>query len=223
MIAVAALLFTGSRGGLLALLSEAVLLLTAILARTRGRRRAMLAGAAGLLLVAAAGFLLYFAPSELAAKLASVVHFTDAAVSGDRPWVAHDTLRIFAAHPFSGTGLGTFEVVYPQFQSFPSDKSWPYAHNDYVQLLAETGTLGGLLALASLLAFARRVWQEEKRRSSDTAPSWISIGAAIGCCGLLVHSLFDFNLHIPANAAWFALCAAIAISADRRRTYVQTD
>jgi len=39
---------------------------------------------------------------------------------------------------------------------------------------------------------------------------WIRLGAAIGCCGLLLHSFFDFNLHIPANAAWFATLAALA-------------
>ena len=39
---------------------------------------------------------------------------------------------------------------------------------------------------------------------------WLQLGAAIGCCGLLFHSFFDFNLHIPANALWFAACAALA-------------
>jgi O-antigen ligase len=39
---------------------------------------------------------------------------------------------------------------------------------------------------------------------------WIRLGAALGCCGMLVHSFFDFNLHIPANAAWFAVLAGIA-------------
>jgi hypothetical protein len=38
----------------------------------------------------------------------------------------------------------------------------------------------------------------------------MQLGAALGCCGLLVHSLVDFNLHIPANAAWFAFCAGLA-------------
>ncbi len=36
----------------------------------------------------------------------------------------------------------------------------------------------------------------------------IQLVAALGCCGLLVHGVFDFNLHVPANAAWFAVCAA---------------
>jgi hypothetical protein len=38
----------------------------------------------------------------------------------------------------------------------------------------------------------------------------LQIGAAVGCCGLLVHSFIGFNLHIPAKATWFAVCAAIA-------------
>jgi hypothetical protein len=47
----------------------------------------------------------------------------------------------------------------------------------------------------------------------------MQFAAAVGCCGLLVHSLADFNLHMPANAAWFAACAAIATgSCDRRGT-----
>ncbi len=45
---------------------------------------------------------------------------------------------------------------------------------------------------------------------------WVRLGAFLGCCGLLVHSLFDFNLHIPANAVWFAACAAIALFPARK-------
>src|ERR1019366_8084623 len=41
---------------------------------------------------------------------------------------------------------------------------------------------------------------------------WIAMYAAVGCCGLLVHSSFNFNLHIPANAAWFAVLSGMAIT-----------
>jgi hypothetical protein len=44
---------------------------------------------------------------------------------------------------------------------------------------------------------------------------WIRVRAAIGCGGTRVHSLVDFNLHIMANAAWFAALAGIASSDDR--------
>lgn len=209
VVAVAALLFTGSRGGLLALLGETLLLMVLISVETRGPRRAMLVSAVSVLLLAAVAFLLFFAPPELTAKLGSVMHFTDTVVMGERPKVARDSLRMFAAHPVTGSGLGTFEVVYPQFQSFASDKSWPYAHNDYAQLLAETGVIGGALALAALLLFLLCTLRARDPRESAIS-SWMQVGATVGCCGLLIHSFFDFNLHIPANAAWFAACAGLA-------------
>ena len=69
--------------------------------------------------------------------------------------------------------------------------------------------LGGVLILAALVLFIhitfRNLVVQLKRE-----PGWIQLGAAIACCGLLIHSFVDFNLHIPANAAWFAFCAGLA-------------
>jgi len=210
LIAVAALLFAGSRGGLLALIAELLVLIVIIMVRTRERRRVgLLCGAAGLFLGAVA-FLLLLAPSELPARLATVIRFRDTAVTGDRPKVARDTLRIFRDHLARGTGLGTFEAVYPQYQSFVTDKTWNYAHNEYAQLLAETGAVGGILGLLSLIIFLREAFWSRLRSGLSGTEAWIQLGAALGCCGILVHSFVDFNLHIPANAAWFSACAALA-------------
>ena len=46
--------------------------------------------------------------------------------------------------------------------------------------------------------------------------TFLRLAAAVGCCGVLVHSFLDFNLHIPANAAWFAVCAALATSSRQK-------
>jgi len=63
-----------------------------------------------------------------------------------------------------------------------------------------------LAGLVLFLGVAFRNLGERLRHESG----WMQLGAALGCCGLLVHSLVDFNLHIPANAAWFAFCAGLA-------------
>ena len=113
--------------------------------------------------------------------------------------------------PVLGVGSGDFETAYPRYQSFPTDYWIDHAHNDYVEALAETGLVGALLILAALALFFRLAFQDR----DDSFPSqdnWIRLGAAVGCCGVLVHSLWDFNLHIPANAAWFAVLAGIATS-----------
>ncbi len=213
LIAVASLLFSGSRGGLLGLLSELSLFLVISVFPVRKRPRIGLAwGTVGLALAALA-FLLLLAPSELPARLASIARFRDASVSGDRPKVTRDTLRIFHDHLATGIGLGTFEAVYPQYQSFVTPKSWTFAHNDYAQFLAETGIVGGLLALCGLLIFLYEGFWVGFRSGYSETPAWIQLGAFLGCCGLLVHSFADFNLHIPANADWFSACAGLAVLA----------
>ena len=210
LIAAASLLFAGSRGGLLSLITELLVLIVIIIARTRNRKRVgLLCGAAGLFLAAVA-FLLFLAPSELPARLATVTRFRDTEVTGNRPKVARDTLRMFRDHLAAGTGLGTFEAVYPQYQSFVSDKTWTYAHNDYAQFLAETGLPGGLMALLGLIIFVHEAFWIRLRSNLTGSRSWLQLGASLGCCGVLVHSSVDFNLHIPANAAWFSTCAALA-------------
>jgi hypothetical protein len=72
--------------------------------------------------------------------------------------------------------------------------------------------VGALLILSALALFLRLAFRDWGRPFRSHA-GWIRTGTAIGCCGMLVHSLGDFNLHIPANAAWFAVLAGIATTA----------
>ena len=133
---------------------------------------------------------------------------------GERLVASRDSLRILRDHPWLGAGLGSFETVFHRYQGFPGDLTWDHAHNDYAEALAETGIAGGALILFALGLFFWLAFGNLRERLKHRA-GWIQFGAALGCCGLLVHSLADFNLHIPANAAWFAACAAIATSPPR--------
>ena len=84
-----------------------------------------------------------------------------------------------------------------------------HAHNDFAELLAETGVVGMGLALIGVAVFLPTAFHKANAKVDDLG-GCIRLGAAVGCCGLLVHSLSDFNLHVPANAAWFVACAAIS-------------
>jgi O-antigen ligase len=230
LIPVASLLLSGSRGGFIALAVE--VLLAAILVGWRGaqrtRRRAAAAGA--LAMMAAALLFFWMAPPSLVERLETIADTPHAAdvQSESRLAVSRDALRIFRDHPWTGAGLGSFETAFPQYQSFPSDLTWDHAHNDYAEALAETGIAGGALILAALGLFfwlvakgacsrLRYVVSDSGRHGSvGSVADIMSCGAAIGCCGLFVHSLVDFNLHMPANAAWFAVCVAIATAGSAR-------
>jgi O-antigen ligase len=211
LVPIASLLLSGSRGGFIALVVE--VLLAAVLIFLGGPRRARKAAASvgGLAIIAAVLLFFWMAPRQTAERLATMAdatHSPEVALA-DRLAPAKDSLRIFRDHPWLGAGLGSFETVFPRYQSFPSDLVWDHAHNDYAEALAETGIVGGALILFSLGLFFRLAFTNLRERLWHRV-GWLQIGAAVGCCGLLVHSFIDFNLHIPANAAWFAVCAAIA-------------
>ena len=118
------------------------------------------------------------------------------------------TLEIGKDYPLTGTGLGTFEFVYPGYKQEKSGKEIDYAHNDWAQLFAETGWVGFCIILAGLVTFlVLCIIQWRKRHDS------FSIGVGLGGMGALmaisVHSLSDFNLHMPANDLTLALIIAI--------------
>jgi O-antigen ligase len=211
-LALASLLLSGSRAGLLALSAE-ILIATIALRRAGARTtdRPRLAMAATITLFAGVMLFAYVDPGWVAKKLGSVAHVNSAWANwaGDRKSMTLDSLRMCRDHPLLGVGLGDFETAYPRYQSFPSDLWIDHAHNDYAEAVAETGLVGALLILSALALFLRlafRDWGDPFRSQAG----WIRLGAALGCCGMLVHSFLDFNLHIPANAAWFAVLAGIA-------------
>lgn len=205
----ASVLLSGSRGGMVSLLAEALMLGAILGARSAlpSWRRVGIAAPLGLLTAALLFF--WFDPGEMAGRLATVVKFTRPADIGmaERQAVALDSLRILRQRPWAGSGLGSFEVAYPEHQSFISNFVWDHAHNDYAEALVESGLVGGALIVWALVLFFRLSFQSLVERVRHETGK-LQLGAALGCAGLLVHSTFDFNLHIPANAAWFVVCAA---------------
>lgn len=125
--------------------------------------------------------------------------------------IIKDTWRIFLRYPWSGAGLGTLEVVYPRYERVYDGKVVNHAHNDYVEVLAESGVPG---ALCCLFVIVLLFWSglRNLRDTRHTLDLAIRLGALVACAGLLVHSLVDFNLHIPSNALLFLLESAVASS-----------
>ena len=115
--------------------------------------------------------------------------------------------RAFFAAPIFGSGLGTWGFVQPTYgRGVPTVF---YAHNDYAQILVETGLIGGVVMgglIAVLLAGFVRTWKAPRSERMLAAGAWASL-AAIG-----LHSFVDFNMHIPANALLTCLVAGIALS-----------
>ena len=129
-----------------------------------------------------------------------------ALLSDGRTVAGRVAFRMFAASPLLGGGLGTFGELFPRF--LRGDALLAYAHNDYAQWLAETGLVGAGIASAI-------VWQLLKGfigffKADDHRDRALLAGPWAGLAALSVHSFFDWNLHIPANALLACIVAGLA-------------
>jgi O-antigen ligase len=107
--------------------------------------------------------------------------------------------------------LGSFPVVYPRFRSFYTNFFVNEAHNDWLQLLSEMGLLGFGTAVWFLIVVYRTALKKIGNWSSSVTGA-VTLAATLGLTGILVHSFFDFNLQIPANAALFYVFCTLAVA-----------
>jgi O-antigen ligase len=147
---------------------------------------------------------------ELTTRVSSISTEARAEISGGmRLSIDRDALQMFRSKPVFGWGLGTFPVVYPQFRSFYTNFFVNEAHNDYLQLLSEMGLLGFAVMLWFLVVLYRHAASKIGDWMSDVSGA-ATLACTLGFTGILVHSLFDFNLQVPANAALFYVLCTIA-------------
>lgn len=139
--------------------------------------------------------------------------------------LAVSSANLIPESPFLGHGFGTFQYVYPEaqgqyFQDNPRSALAPTplrtqrAHNEYLQLLVETGLAGlglGLLALIFYLKNGLRVMQR------TLMPHHIAIqaGVFVSILGLLLHCTVDFPLRVPPIALVLVLLLAIWGAGER--------
>lgn len=123
-----------------------------------------------------------------------------------------DTTDIIGHYPLTGSGAGTFSNVYPLHRTIISDNFLTHAHNDYLELLAETGIIGFTLISAFLLSLFYKTYTVFSKRR-DAFSIYLYMGCITGMISILFHSVVDFNLRIGANGLWFFFLAGIAVSA----------
>jgi O-antigen ligase len=117
--------------------------------------------------------------------------------------------RILRSHPLMGSGIGTLVVAYPQYDHVYDGKAVLHVHDDYMELLAEGGLVGGLCGLAFLILLYREARKGFVSQQGHFSRA-LHAGAIVAISGLLLHSFVDFNLHIPANALLFLLNVQLA-------------
>src|SRR5256884_7762018 len=122
-----------------------------------------------------------------------------------------DTLGLIRHHPLLGTGLGSFSVVYPSVQTVFLTHLVEHAHCDYLEVASELGLPGAILAFGSIFSVLAQTGRQY-RKAEESFDRAVSLGCIGSIVAILVHSLADFNLYIPANALAFTVILALAES-----------
>jgi O-antigen ligase len=207
---------SGSRGGMLAFIAQMIVLAVLLLRkRQSGWKQPLMLGG---FLVMVVLFLIWMGGAELTQRLASIhAEAREEMNGGFRLTIDRDCLRMFMKRPILGWGLGTFPIAYPGFRSFYTNFFVNQAHNDYLQLLVETGLVGFSIAVWFLVVVFRQA-AGKLQNWTETASGSLTVVAILGCVGILVHSFLDFNLQIPANAALFYVLCGMAAAAPLKES-----
>ena len=213
IVPIGALLFSASRGGIISFGVQLAALTVWLLLKRRAGKRHLLAAVA--VLGSAALMVAWLGVGQVLERFSSLQ--TLETTESKRAAMREGAWRIFLDHPLAGTGLGTLQSVFPAYETLYDGKVVNHAHNDYLEALAETGVLGELCCawFLAILFYEplRRLW-----RGSGSFAEALHLAGLLGCLGILVHSLVDFNLHIPGNALLFFLMAHLATTQIQQST-----
>jgi O-antigen ligase len=207
LVMAAGLVVTFSRGGWAAAV-VGLLALLGILAGHRNHRW----GALALLVILLGGGSFFFA-HYLSKSASYMTHIKSPDTGGIRDidvrlglWSAGE--KMWLDNFWWGVGPGHFDYRFRQYRPENVQTRPDRAHNDYLNLLDDWGTTGGISVLAGMTFFITglaRTWRHVRRAENHFGSGQSNrfafyLGAAAGLLALAVHSFMDFNLHIPANA-----------------------
>jgi O-antigen ligase len=204
LVIFAGIAVTISRGAWLAI-GVALLVLFGVLVRQHGQRLASV-----LFLALLLGGGVYFVKNlSLLQQRINITYgqFTEEKPEASRLGLWRPAVEMWQDHRWWGVGPGHFDQRFRAYRPDDIQMRPLYAHNDYLNTLADWGVAGMTLigaALALLFYGAVRGWKFVKRSNDLTSKpsnrSAFVLGSAVGLVAVMLHSAVDFNMQIPANA-----------------------
>jgi O-antigen ligase len=126
-----------------------------------------------------------------------------------------EAVRLAEAYPVFGCGMGTYRSAIQQFRDSAPLGLVEFAHNDYLQILAEMGMAGSVAWLVSGLWIFATPWRAVLARQRGRL---LALACGVSLSALAFDSLVDFNFYIPANMLMAAWIAGLGCAPIFRRT-----
>lgn len=132
-------------------------------------------------------------------------------LDNNRVAVWHSSAKIIQDYPVLGTGAGSFQWITPLYRGVELGSLYnDHAHNDYFEIISETGLLGALLAGAFIFWLLLNISKAYLHRRHPYMRAML-FAVLVSSLSLLLHGLVDFNFQIPANTALFFVLLALGV------------
>jgi O-antigen ligase len=217
-----------SRGGILSMLSQVVLLAILVVADrdsmttakwpvARMKRWLISASLILVLLVGSVVTVFFVGGDPLASRIDTLsveLNQKTAQTYTLRQNIWQATWRLIKDHPITGVGFGGYWIAISQYHLASGETTPQQAHNDYLELVASGGVIGFGIALwfvVALASVARRAVTNPNKLERAVA-----MGAIVGIITVSIHSFVDFGLHVPVNAAICTVLISLIIIAGKR-------
>jgi O-antigen ligase/tetratricopeptide (TPR) repeat protein len=131
-----------------------------------------------------------------------------------RAWA--DSIHMIEDFPLTGVGLGVWTEIFPHYERPPWDNYWYWGetHNDFLQLLAETGVISFALFGLFAVLLVRELMVSLPVAATPVRPILVGLSAVVAVA--LPEELFDFDLQVPANALLFVVLIGLALRLSGR-------
>jgi O-antigen ligase len=123
------------------------------------------------------------------------------------------TWQMIKAHPVTGAGFGGYWIGITKYHHASGEMTPQQAHNDYLELIASGGLIGAALVVWFVVAVLKRTRQS--LRSPDPYYRAACLGALTGIFGVAIHSFVDFGLHMTINSLILFSLVVVAAHSDQ--------
>jgi len=206
-----ALFLSRSRGGFVALLAELILLFFLTRDPSTGKGNILRIGLIVALVIAIVAGAIFVGGDTSLTRFAETAASEDFSTERSHIWSV--ATMVIAANLPLGAGFGAFAVAYTAFDNSSGLARVEQAHNDYLQVLADAGIPGLILGLLFLFLFLRTGARLNSIKNDFRRG--VALGAFAGCFAVLIHSIFDFVLHVTAVALLFLFLLSLLSASFR--------
>ena len=207
ILLISAIILSLSRGGWIGSLIGLSFMSFALLTSPYFQRKKLLMALIGGSLAMA---LIVLASTPVVEKIRTIERKEEDPSFSSRVTAWEGIVEMIQDHPILGIGPGTFGTIFTQYQPPGLNRHYTMAHNDYLHFTSEVGLPLIAIVVWMMIALYRKGFMKLKNPSRLVRGT--TLGSLAGITAILVHSISDFNLHIPANAILFTVLAAIVVA-----------